>query len=246
MNSDGILTCARYAFAPNFYKYCGPDANKTIREYLKEGVSDPDLSHYLAEFKVLFPYLKLIAHENGISDPYDQRVVEAYWIGNSLLDRVKVDSFIDHLHFDQRLKDRIPQKKLKWVIEKVPKGGKVHHSFHVFSVFTRTGHHTVDHTLDTMDQCRIGWGKILKSKKEETKLQVKTQKLYYKNGKLMLKNDVIKKISLPVDNGFKRKLKTGDWISYHWGFVCDKISEGQAKSLEIYTKHNLKLANETI
>ena len=46
---DGILTCARYAFAPNYYKYCGPDANQGIASYIKEGrsrcpakLTDPD------------------------------------------------------------------------------------------------------------------------------------------------------------------------------------------------------------
>ena len=249
MNSRGVLTCARYAFAPNYYKYCGPDTNRKIKDYLREGVSDPGLSQYLSEFVVLYPYLKLIAQENGIADPYDPRVVEAYWIGNSFLDRVKVGSFVDHLHFGQRLKDKIPSKKLKWVIEKVPRGGKVHHSFHVFSVFTRTGHHTVDHTLDTMDQCRIGWGKIIKSSKlkaQNSKIKIKTQKMAYEDGKLKLKNGIIREINLPVGNKMSKKLKPGDWVSYHWGFVCDKISQEQAKSLAHYTKLNLKLANETI
>src|SRR5690606_26836571 len=33
-------------------------------------------------------YLELIARANSISDPFDPRVVEAFWIGNSLLDQV--------------------------------------------------------------------------------------------------------------------------------------------------------------
>lgn len=245
---DGVLTCARYSFAPNYYKYCGPDRNKTIGSYLKEGVSDPTLAAYLSEFAVLYPYLKLIAHENGIADPFDPRVVEAYWIGNELLDNVGMQAFSEHLQYGQKLKKRLPSKKLKWIIEKVPKGAKIHHSFHVFSIFTRTGHHRVDHTLDTMDQCRIGWGKIVneKLKMKNSKLKVKSQKLVYENRKLGLKDGVIREVALPVDNELSKSLEFGDFVTFHWGFVCDKITRTQAASLSKYTQHNLRLANETI
>jgi hydrogenase maturation factor len=245
---DGILTCARYAFSPNFYKYCGPDANRNIAAYLKEDTSDPGLSSYLSEFAVLYPYLKLIAHENGISDPFDERVVEAYWVGNDLLEHVGEKQFAEHLSYGQRLKDRLAKKKLRWIIEKVPKGVRVHHSFHVFSVLTRTGHHAVAHTLDTMDSCRIGWGKIIATriKNKELGIKIKTQKLNYKDGKLRLKAGVKRKVSLPVNNDMQKKLKPGDRVSYHWGFVCDKISKTQAEKLDYYTNLNLNLANETI
>ncbi len=245
---DGVLTCARYAFAPNYYKYCGPDANRGIAAYLKEGVSDSGLSSYLSEFAVLYPYLKLIAHENGYSDPFDPKVVEAYWVGNQLLEKVGMDSFSDHLLYGQRLKHRIPKKSLKWIIDKVPKGAKIHHSFHVFSIFTRTGHHTVEHTLDTMDQCRIGWGRIVKSiRKDQTlNIRVKSQKLIYEHGKILFNDGVFRDVTLPVDNDFKSSLKIGDWVSFHWGYVCDKITKSQAYRLAFYTKHNLVLANGTI
>lgn len=245
---DGILTCARYAFAPNYYKYCGPDANLNIASYLKEEVSDPGLEQYLSEFAVLFPYLKLIAHENGLADPFNLRVVEAYWIGNNLLEKIGMKDFVEHLKFGQKLKKRLPAKKLKWIIEKVPKGAKIHHSFHVFSIFTRTGHHSVDHTLDTMDNCRVGWGQIenYKLKKRKAKIRLKSQKLVYKKGKLKFEFDIKREVILPMDKDFLKKLKPGDWLTFHWGFVCDKVTAEQVNYLKKYTEHNLSLANETI
>src|SRR3989344_3257576 len=219
---DGVLTCARYAFAPNYYKYCGPDANRTIASYLKEEASDPGLSAYLSEVAVLFPYLRLIAHENGIADPFDPRVVEAYWVGNSLLDRVVMRSFSEHLQYEQKLRKRLPAKKMKWIVDKIPKGAKIHHSFHVFSIFTRTGHHAVEHTLDTMDNCRIGWGKIvqdLRFKIQDLKIKVQSQQLIYENRKLKLKQGVVREVALPVDGDFADMLQPGDWVTFHWGFV---------------------------
>lgn len=246
---DGLLTCARYSFAPNYYKYCGPDANRSIADYLKEGVSDPGLSAYLSEFAVLYPYLKLIAEENGIADPFDSRVVEAYWVGNDLLEHVGMKSFAQHLLYEQHLKRKLSPKKLKWIIEKVPKGAKLHHSFHVFSIFTRTGHQAVEHTIDSMDQCMIGWGKVIeksKFKSQKSKVQLKTQRLVYKDGKLHLKDGVVREVMMPVENDFGISLKAGDYVTYHWGFVCDRITEAQARKLEYYTNLNLRLANETV
>lgn len=246
---NGILTCARYAFAPNYYKYCGPDANLSITSYLKEKVSDPVLEQYLSEFAVLFPYLKLIAHENGIAYPFDPRVVEAYWIGNDLLEKVGMKAFAEHLKFGQKLKKRLPDKKLKWIIEKVPEGAKIHHSFHVFSIFTRTGHHSVDHTVDTMDNCRIGWGKVIRKnigQKVNGSIKILSQRLVYKNGKLGFEKNVKREVTLPLDKDFVKQLKPGDWLTFHWGFVCDKVADKQIQKLKYYTKHNLSLANETI
>lgn len=260
--SEGILTCAKYAFAPNYYRYCGPDANRNIAAYLKEQESDPGLAGYLKEFAVLYPYLKLIAEENRIADPFDRWVVEAYWIGNELLDRVGLNAFAGQLLDTQKLKKKISRKNLKWIIEKVPRGAKIHHSFHVFSIFTRTGHREATHTLNTMDECRIGWGKVIREpevdrqssgqadKKQDTEkdkgsLWVKTQKLVYVAGKLQLKSGVVRELNFPVA-GFERKIKAGNLVSFHWGFVCEKITRKQAANLAYYTKHNLNLANETL
>jgi hydrogenase maturation factor len=204
----------------------------------------------------------LIAGENGIADPFDPRVVEAYWIGNGLLDRVGIRAFAGNLSETQQLKKKISPKNLKWIIEKVPKGAKIHHSFHVFSIFTRTGHRMIAHTVQTMDECRISWGKIISKRKSGNELEamdnkkrntdkindglwVRTQKLVSAGGKLHFIDGVERKLSLPVDER-KNDYKAGDYVSFHWGFVCEKISQKQAERLSFYTKHNLKLANETI
>ena len=41
-----------------------------------------------ATFEGAWPYLQLIAAANRIDDPLDPRVVDAYWVGNGLLDKV--------------------------------------------------------------------------------------------------------------------------------------------------------------
>ena len=85
-NLGGIMRCSRYSFGPNRLHYCGPDRNSELRDYIKTNKTDPGLRGILQKFETLYPYLRHIARINNISDPFDYRVVEAYWLGNSLLD----------------------------------------------------------------------------------------------------------------------------------------------------------------
>ena len=54
----------------------------------------------IEKFNTLRPYLELIAKSNGIKDIFDDRVVQAYWIGNELLDKFTIsdlEELIDNL-----------------------------------------------------------------------------------------------------------------------------------------------------
>ncbi|HLD11700.1 MAG TPA: DUF6390 family protein [Patescibacteria group bacterium] len=239
---NGLLLCARYALAPNLLKYCGPIHTDTLSGYMSEKLADKGLQEYLSQFETLYPYLRFIAAENGISDPFDPRVVEAYWIGNDLLSRISMKQFWGHLLQDQSLKKKIPTTMLKWVIGKVPKGALPHHSFHVLNVFLRTGHHAVAHTLLTMDSCLIGWGKVQSSKNRV--LTVETQQLSYKDSQLFFQDRVIKNLAIPIssDDSFQ----PGEYVSYHWNSVCERVNEGQVRNLKKYTLWHLQLANQTI
>lgn len=231
---QGLLRCARYSFAPNKLRYCGPDKNKELEAYLKVRVEDRGLKQLLNDFGVMYPYLKLIADENGINDPFDERVVEAYWIGNELLETVSMKEFYDHLMEGQGLKKRFKPKDWKRIVGKVPEGAKVHHSFHVFNIWSRTGHEARLQTVETMDSCRISAGEVVDFG------NVKTNKLIYQQGQLSFE-PAIKEVQ-SLENGYK----PGDLVTIHWNWVCEKINQKQAENLEKYTKWHLKLANLTI
>lgn len=245
MNLDGIISCTRYAFMPNRLKYCGPDKNRDLFEYGAREIVDGGLSEILAEFQTLYPYLNFIALSNKIADPFDRRVVEAYWIGNSFLENVKTPKFYDHLLCGQGLKKRIDRKSLEYLIGKIPLGARPHHSFHVLNVFTRTGHAAVVHTVETMDKCRISWGRIKAIKKE--KLVVSSRPLKMENKKIILAPErdaeVLREFN---DKTFVENPRIGDWVSIHWDWVCEILSPRQVKNLEYYTNQSLKLANLTI
>jgi hypothetical protein len=246
-SSNGALACARYAFAPNWYRYCGPDTQGELGEYIDRDLTDPGLVAHLQGFEVMYPYLEAIALANGIADPLDFRVVEAYWVGNGLLAKVTRQNVYLALTDKQHVQRKIPRSEWKWLLPKIDQQAYLHHSFHVLNVFTRTGHHSVQHTVETMDSCRISWGTITNNSKRKTKnhvLKLKSQRLVYENGRLYL-TPAVREAVIPGEM-LPKRLKPGDLVSVHWGFVCDVLTEAQVQRLEKYTRHHLRLANQTI
>ena len=241
---DGMLRCAKYAFSPNKLKYCGPDKNKDLFEYCAKTHVDPGLGMLLKEFEVMYPYLKLIADENKIANPFNEKVVEAYWIGNELLNNVKMNKLYYHLVDEQQLKKRTSTKLLRKIVGRIPVGAKPHHAFHVFNVPFRTGKLTVDHTLETMDKCRISWGKVKKI--ENNQLIVKSRQLLFKQNKFYLGE--IKNLEVNykfADEQFVKDPKVGDWITFHWDWACEIIEEQQMNQLKAWTIHHINIANQS-
>lgn len=46
--------------------------------------------------------------------------------------------------------------------------------------------------------------------------------------------------------GFVTTLQPGDMVSLHWGWICERISLDQVRSLERYTAQHLAIANQTL
>ncbi len=246
MNINGLLYCAQYAFPPNLLGYCGPAKSNELLGYRSEQIADKGLNEILVHFETLYPYLTLIAYENNIRDPFDPRVVEAYWIGNSLLHSVTQKKIYSHFADTLALKKKLKQQDFKWLIGKIPQGSLPTHAFHVLNIFVRTGHQMVHHTLETMDNCRIGWGRIVSRSMNYRWVEVETQALIFQDGKLTLSTPIIKKIFLPLTSGKNNKYKIGSNISFHWHTACGFLSTRQIQNLKKYTQLAIDLANKTI
>jgi hydrogenase maturation factor len=237
----GTSRFVRYAFMPNRLRYCGGGDNRTLFEYGVQNLADGGLTPLLRRFTGALPYLQLIARANAIPDPFDARVVEAYWLGNDLLDRVEVRQLYDALleRFGKQLQGRTREV----VLGKAPAGARPHHSFHVLDIHSRVGE--LENTLETMDHCRVSWGKVVRP--EGPELLVQRQPLVLRAGKLALGEAQPERILRQVDGrGFADGAQTGEWVSIHWGWACEVLSEGQQRSLERYTRHHLALANQTL
>lgn len=246
MSVNGSLLFAKYAFSPNKLRYCGPDDNRAIFDYCVAQQSDGGLVQLLEKFEGAYPYLKLIAKSNKIEDLFSEKVVEAYWIGNDLLDFVKDSDFYNSLK--ERFGKKIPSKSVKWLFTKPPVGAKPHHAFHVLDVYTKTGmmrSGVKTNVLETINNCLIIPGRVVKI--DEKNLVVKYQPVVMKKGKLTFGDFVEKQIQWRYDKKtFINMPKIGDRVSFHWNWVCDILDERQSHNLKFWTGYHIDIANITI
>lgn len=248
--AHGTVLFTRYAFMPNHLERCGPlraQDNRTIFEYAVAGDTDPYFTSLLREFQAAYPYLQLIARTTGHADPFDPAVVEAYWIGSDLLERVEVRTF--HNSLEERFGGRASKKNLERLLGKAPAGARPHHSFNVFDVQRFTQERT--HTLHNMEQCRIGWGKVVMI--EPGQLVVEHQPLEWTSaasngrGGLALGAPRLARVLRQMGGkGFTDGATPGSWVAMHWGWACDVLTKTQRAQLERWTLHHLRLANETL
>ena len=251
---DGATLAARYAFMPNKLRYCGGDRNSEIFGYVAHQESDYGLENMLKEFQTMFPYLRLIAESNQIADPFNYKVVEAYWIGNELLENITMNKFYSYLVDEQQIKKKFKLNMLEKVFGKIPVGAKPHHSFHVLNIPKRTGYYPVDHTIETINECIINIGKVKATNiKHETsknkidfskKILVEYRPIKMENDKIKLGEISEKEVWSELNKkAFVDDLKEGDYVSLHWGWICDKLNKSQVKNLIKWTNYNLALAN---
>lgn len=244
IETAGPLLFARYAYPPNALGLCGADSSRTLLEYGDAQASDAGLAELARTFDGAWPYLTLIAGANGIADPLDRRVVEAYWVGNELLDRVQPAELARHV--DERFRGRIGRAR-EHVFDVVAAGAVPHHCFHVFAVYPwlgllRTG--VVDQPLHILDQCRTTPA-VVQSVAGES-LEVLARPLLWDDGAGALRlGDPAARTVRWQDDGlaFMPQPFPGDHVSLHWDFVCDVLSPAAARALARATTRALHAVN---
>jgi Family of unknown function (DUF6390) len=186
------------------------------------------------------PYLRLIAECNAILDPFDARVVEAYWLGNELLQGVEARALYDSLR--ARFGGQMRARDLDLVLGKAPAGAHPHHSFHVLEVCPRIGW---PQALAFMDNCRISWGKVVAL--DGSTLTVEVMPLVIAGHRLALGLPEHRAVNRECDgNGFVSAAQPGEWVSMHWGWACQVLSLLQVANLERWTRYHLDIVNQTL
>ena len=238
----GLYQCCRFSYPPNSLSLCGPAKASNLRHYSLTGLTDIGTAEILSQFSTLYPYLCLIAYENKISDPFDNRVVEAYWLGNSLLYKIKKSAFYNLLNEKLSLRKKLNRSDLEIISNKFRYESVPHHSFHVLNIYIRTGHFDLPHTLETMDACLVNYGKIISISKG--KIRIRTQRLKQFKGKLYMEKNCIKEISKQGAHDILfQSLSVGDDVSYHWGFLTSRLTLRQRANLKYFTGVSVNLAN---
>jgi hypothetical protein len=238
---SGALLFTRYAYPPNALGYCGPDASQQLLEQVSAGHDDTELRHLAQGFEGAWPYLELIAAANGLGDPLDARVVEAYWVGNALLDRVPLA--MTGRSLDDRFRHRAG-KSWSRMAEEIP-GAQPHHSFHVLGVYPwigllRNGRH--DEPLHVLDRCRIRWGKVVEIVGERA--LVLSRPLEWDGRILGYGAPRVEEARTALGGlGLAGALAPGDWCSLHWDWVCERLDRRRLTALRSRSDSQLAAIN---
>ncbi|WP_225753864.1 DUF6390 family protein [Actinotalea sp. Marseille-Q4924] len=245
----GPLLFARYAYPPNELGYCGPDASRELLERADAATTggtadDGGLRRQARGFEGAWPYLELIAHANGLADPLDRRVVEAYWVGNDLLRAVGVAALGDSLEERFRPRGRAVWQGVAGAVDG-PGRAVPHHSFHVLAVYPWAGllrSGVRDEALRVLDRCRIRWGQVLET--SACHALIRTRPLRWDGRRLGEGPEVVERVLTRLDGyGLAPTLTPGDWCSAHWEWACDRLDRRGLVALRSWTRQQLAVVN---
>lgn len=222
MSAAGSSLFARYAWPPNERGYCGPPDSSLV-----------DIGSRARLFDGAWSYLEYLASAAGLDDPLDERVVEAYWVGNDLLSSASSVALVSFL--EDRFRGQLGGTWRSASARAVP-----HHSFQVFEVYpwagilARTGH---PQALSVLQDCRIRTGTVLSV--ADGTATVSSAPLAWDGAGLSLaapRHESVRWSSLlPVP-------EPGDLVSLHWDWICDKVTPAQASLLAAHEQPYLSVA----
>jgi Family of unknown function (DUF6390) len=223
MNAAGALAFARYAYPPNALGYCGPQDHRALLEHAAAGVAGRGLAQLAHGFDGAWPYLELIAGANGVRDPLDTRVVEAYWIGNPLLERVGMASLGAALV--ERFRGRSGRAFAR-LAEAVPAGA-------------------LPITASTSSGSTPGWGcwgEVVDV--AGGTVAARSRPLTWDGRSLRLGAPTLERAVGARDGlALAGELHPGDRVALQWDWVCERLTPRQLGALRHYTARQLAIVN---
>lgn len=223
MSARGALLFARYAYPPNELGYCGPDDASVL---LRPGET-ARIERQARQFEGAWCYLEFLAAAAGIPDPLDVRVVEAYWIGNRLLEQADPEALLE------RMRDRF-RGQLGGTWRQAGSRALAHHSFQVFDVYPWAGilrDGGSPTALSVLDQCRIRTG-VVRSVEGES-VTVESRPLDWDGRRLMTGEP--RRETARWSTGGRSLIEApspGERVALHWDWVCDVLTGEQVSYVE--------------
>ncbi len=237
---NGLRLFCKFAFMPNKLGYCG---KKTFSEralsFVEGRFPEKELRKEVIHFSAAFPYLKLIAEKNNVDDFLDESVVEAYFIGNSLLEQCSGKDISNLILSSFTGEEFFPEPIAKTFASKVPIKAKPFHSFHAIYIFSFS--QRIPKILENMDSCRISWGKILELEKEKNSAIVEFNPLTQANGKILLGFPLTKRVSFLEQ--FTPNLQEESFVAFHWNLIALELNRKQLQNLKHFTEQTLNAIN---
>lgn len=236
---DGAKLAIRYGFPAASLGYCGPK-ERTKVDALKSCFTDKScraaqVINSLKQFEAAYAYYRLIAAANKITEPFEEPVVRAYWLGNDLLKQTTPAATRRALVRTFRKVNPVITAHPK---ERIPEGSFPHHSLHVLAAGPVNP--TLKMDLAVKNACLIKWGRV---KTISDKTVAVTSFAVKENDGGQIKLETGKDYQVEADKETLTKLKTGQTLTFHWLTACEIIPPQAAEELEFYTRTNITAIN---
>ena len=233
---EGIDLCGRFGLAPNLRGYCGdPKFRNPFSKYLENPSKENStrLRKELGKFGTQKAYLETIAQANGIDDIYDYDVVEAFWIGNRLLDSVKAEDVITLFEKKWVARKFVSKSRAKEIIDSLPKKlPPLQHTFHPYLAGFVSK--KAPKSARNKDLCRPSWAKVVDLDFGKEKIVVKRKPIVYSEGKFVFGKEKTEK--LPFKVGKIPLVKEGAKnVACHWGVAVKELSRKEESAMKKYS-----------
>jgi hypothetical protein len=225
VSAEGARQFARYAYPPNELGYCGPDGAEAMLD--PSAVSEIERRARL--FDGAWVYLEFLAEALGSNDPLSSDVVEAYWIGNDVLDDLDPAALMRQLNASFA-----DQRGGTW--RQARRRARAHHSFQVFEVYPWSAMLSAGMTpgpaVSVLDRCRIRTGLVTSVDGEF--LSVTTRLLGWHGSTLDVEKSATERVRWAIEG--RSLLSTSpiedDLVTLHWDWVCEVVTEAQVDQIE--------------
>lgn len=231
---DGLKLAFSFSSPPNQKGLCGP--KKLGKKYEND---KRWMKSILKKFYVPYSYLSLIADANGLN-PFDYEVVEAFWIGNKMLEGIRAEDIACMIEKKFTGPGMLSEKRALFLSSNLPPFVYPHHSFHVFYIGSVSG--VLKRNEKQLDMCRVAWGKVVEAKEKEAKVMYKPILMDRESRSISLSRKMREAIWGVGD--FCNPFEAGDFVASHWGEIATRLEKGKEKCLQKYTLINIKLANK--
>jgi hypothetical protein len=229
MDVKALQLTSRFALPPSTLGHCRKDtAPSKLEACILEGKC-AGVEKELEKFPSLHPFLKTISEIAGLPK-FSYDVVEAYWIGNDLLRKVKAGDY--NILLRNFAGQGVPNFLIKELKRKPPKEFIPTHLFKVLFIDTASAPSI---TIEQSNNCMVRWGKVEKLVGNATEVILNSIRKETNKYTLILNRE-----TLQYNPKFLPKLKVGDSIVVHWNQIIKAINGREEELLSKYTKNALK------
>jgi len=231
---SALAFACKYSLITNRLDYCGKKNSFESFGFFLANPSEekaPEIKSLLDSFYSEKSYSESIASVHNL-ERFDFSVLEAYWLGNNLLEKGSHREIQKTILGFQNF--GLPREIAEQKAVSLPENCVPHHSLHVLHVNFITP--KLKPLVKNLSDCLIQWGEVKGAEKE--KIKVKGIELKSLNNRLVLQEK-----SKLIENPFSLLPEKGDFVSCHWNNAIEILSEEQLESLKKYTLRNLEAVN---